>query len=193
MDAFLTSTALVALAEIGDKTQLLALVLTARFRKPLPIVCGILVATLENHALASWAGAEVAQWLDGPWFSAVVAFSFIAMGLWALVPDKLDQNTAARPHGSAFLVTSTSFFLAEMGDKTQLATVALGARFEAVGAVTAGTTIGMLLANVPVVFLGEKIMRRIPLQAVRVAAATLFLALGLLMLARGAMLQPSMA
>jgi len=178
MDAFLSSTALVALAEIGDKTQLLALVLAARFRKPVPIVLGILIATLANHALAALVGASAAAWLDGPWFGTAVAIGFIAMGLWTLVPDKLDEDHAPRSAGSAFATTLVSFFLVEIGDKTQIATIALGARYGDVAAVTAGTTLGMMLANVPVVLAGDALIRRIPLKAVRIAAAALFVAMG---------------
>ena len=178
MDALLSSTALVALAEIGDKTQLLALLLAARFRRPAAIVAGILLATLANHALAAWLGASAAAWLEGPWFGAVVALGFIAMGLWTLVPDKLDEDEAPRSGRSAFMTTLVSFFLVEIGDKTQIATIALGARYGDVLAVTAGTTFGMLLANVPVVLAGDRLIRRVPLKAVRIAAAALFVAMG---------------
>ena len=129
MDAFLSSTALVALAEIGDKTQLLALVLAARFRRPLPIIAGILIATLANHAIAAWLGASALAWLEGPWFGAAVALGFIAMGLWTLVPDKLDGDEEPRSRRGAFLTTLVAFFLVEIGDKTQIATIALGARY----------------------------------------------------------------
>ncbi len=182
MEALLTSTGLVALAEIGDKTQLLALVLAARFRRPLPIVLGILVATLANHALAAWLGASAAAWLAGPWFETAVALGFIAMGLWALVPDKLDADEAPRPHRGAFLTTLVAFFLVEIGDKTQVATIALGARFGDVLAVTAGTTLGMLVANVPVVLVGDALVERVPLKPVRIAAALVFVATGAWML-----------
>jgi len=178
MDALLSSTVLVAIAEIGDKTQLLALVLAARFRRPLPIVAGILLATLANHALAALLGASAAAWLEGPWFGAAVALGFIAMGLWTLVPDKLDEDEAPPTGRSAFLTTLVSFFLVEIGDKTQIATIALGARYGDVVAVTTGTTLGMLVANVPVVFAGEALIRRVPMKAVRIAAAALFVAMG---------------
>ena len=178
MDAFISSTALVALAEIGDKTQLLALVLAARFRRPVPIVLGILFATLANHAFAAWLGASAAAWLEGPWFGAAVAVGFIAMGLWTLVPDKLDDDEAPKSRRGAFLTTLVAFFVVEIGDKTQLATIALGARYGDVVAVTAGTTLGMLLANTPVVLAGEALIRRVPMQAVRIAAAALFVAMG---------------
>ena len=178
MDALLSSTVLVAIAEIGDKTQLLALVLAARFRRPLPIVAGILLATLANHALAALLGASAAAWLEGPWFGAAVALGFIAMGLWTLVPDKLDGDEAPPTGRGAFLTTLVAFFLVEIGDKTQIATIALGARYGDVVAVTTGTTLGMLVANVPVVFAGEALIRRVPMKAVRIAAAALFVAMG---------------
>lgn len=178
MEAFLTSTVLVAVAEIGDKTQLLALVLAARYRKPLTVILGIFVATLANHALAALLGASAAQWLGGPWFSLAVALSFIAMGLWTLIPDRLDENDAPRSHGGAFMATTIAFFLVEMGDKTQLATVALSAHFEAIVLVTLGTTLGMVIANAPVVLLGGKLLARVPMRAVHIAAALLFIAIG---------------
>ena len=179
MDAFLTSTGLVAVAEIGDKTQLLAIVLATRFRRPLPIIAGILLATLANHALAAFAGQVAAAFLEGQWFRLAVAASFVAMGLWTLVPEKLDEDEQPRARGGAFLTTLVAFFLVEMGDKTQIATVALGARFENLIAVTAGTTLGMMIANAPVVWLGERITRRVPIRAVHVVSAVIFLVLGL--------------
>jgi putative Ca2+/H+ antiporter (TMEM165/GDT1 family) len=182
MEAFLTSTLLVAVAEIGDKTMLLAIVLATRFRKPLPIVLGILVATLANHALAAFAGQFVADLVQGAWFNGAVALSFIAMGLWTLVPDKLDEDERPRALGGAFLTTLVAFFLVEIGDKTQIATVALGARFENVALVTAGTTLGMMIANVPAVLLGHQLVRRISLTTVNRIAAVLFMAAGLWML-----------
>jgi putative Ca2+/H+ antiporter (TMEM165/GDT1 family) len=180
MEAFFTSTLLVAIAEIGDKTQLLAILLAARFRQPLAIIAGIAAATLANHALAAWLGTLTASWLDGPGFRLALAAGFVAVGLWTLVPDKLDADEApAVGARSAFLATLIAFFLVEMGDKTQVATVALGARYQAVAAVTAGTTLGMLMANVPAVLLGEALVKRIPLARVRQAAALLFVATGL--------------
>ena len=180
MEALLTSTAVVALAEIGDKTQLLAMVLAARFRKPVPIALGILLATIANHFLAALAGYYVAGLLEGAWLRWAVGISFIAMAAWTLVPDKLDDDESPGISGAgAFLTTLVAFFLVEIGDKTQVATVALAARFEAVVMVTIGTTIGMLLANVPVVYLGDKLVARLPLKAVRIGAALLFLVLGL--------------
>ncbi|MDF8332814.1 TMEM165/GDT1 family protein [Novosphingobium cyanobacteriorum] len=179
MEAITTSTAIVALAEIGDKTQLLAIVLATRFRKPLPIVLGILFATLANHFLAALLGATAAQFLDGTWFRYAVAAGFLAMGLWTLVPDKLDDDGDDKPaRFGAFLTTLVAFFIVEMGDKTQVATIALGARFHDALAVTIGTTLGMMLANVPAVFLGEELVKRVPLKVVRWVAAGLFLAIG---------------
>ena len=186
MEALLTSTAVVALAEIGDKTQLLAIVLATRFKRPWPIIAGILVATLANHFLAALVGAEVASVLDGTWFRYLIAISFIAMAAWTLVPDKFDEEQEKPARFGAFVTTVIAFFLVEMGDKTQIATVALGARFHAVGWVTAGTTLGMMLANVPAVFLGNELIRRVPLNVVRMVAAGLFLVIGLWLLAQTA-------
>lgn len=179
LEAVLTSTAVVALAEMGDKTQLLAIVLATRFKRPVPIVLGILAATLANHFLAALVGAEAAAWLQGQWFRYLVAASFVAMGLWTLVPDKFDEAADAKaPRFGAFLTTLVAFFLVEMGDKTQLATIALGARFHDVLAVTTGTTLGMMLANVPAVFLGNALIERVPLNLVRAGAALLFVVIG---------------
>ena len=182
MDALLTSTAVVALAEVGDKTQLLAIVLATRFRKPVPIILGILGATMANHLLAAWVGAEAAAFLDGQWFRYAVAASFIVMGLWTLVPDKLDREAEPRARFGPFLTTLVAFFLVEMGDKTQVATVALAARFRDVWTVAAGTTVGMMLANGPVVVAGARLVERVPLKPIRIAAALLFVALGAAML-----------
>src|SRR6187549_75000 len=182
MEAFFTSSVLVTVAEIGDKTQLLAIVLATRFRKPVPIILGILAATLANHALAAFAGQFAAGLLDGQWFRIAVAASFIVMGLWTLVPDKLDEDEQPRARGGVFLTTLVAFFLVEMGDKTQLATVALGARFDNLVAVTAGTTLGMMVANVPAVLLGNALVQRISMRAVRFVAAASFVAVGAWML-----------
>ncbi len=179
MDAFFTATAVVALAEIGDKTQLLAILLASRFHRPLPIILGILVATLANHLIAAVVGSHVATLLDGRAFRYAVAASFMVMAVWALIPDNLDEGRPARPGLGPFVTTVIAFFLIEMGDKTQIATVALAASFHNVPAITAGTTLGMMLANVPAVFLGEAIVRVVPLKAIRISAAALFLALGL--------------
>ncbi|MFS0848291.1 TMEM165/GDT1 family protein [Novosphingobium panipatense] len=187
MESLLTSTAVVALAEIGDKTQLLAIVLATRFKRPWPIVAGIFAATLANHFLAALVGEQAAFLLDGAWFRYLVAASFVVMAGWTLIPDTFDEDEAPRPSRfGPFLATTVTFFLVEMGDKTQIATVALGARFESVVPVMLGTTIGMMIANVPAVFLGNEIIRRVPLNVVRTVAALLFLAIGLWLLARTA-------
>jgi putative Ca2+/H+ antiporter (TMEM165/GDT1 family) len=171
MEAFFVSTAVVAVAEIGDKTQLLALMLAARYRKPLPIILGILCATLANHALAAWVGPETMRW--------VLGVAFIVMAGWCLIPDKADEGPQTARRAGAFLATLVAFFIVEIGDKTQIATVALAARFQSLIAVTAGTTLGMLLANAPVVLFGGAIAKRLPLRIVRIVAALLFVALGL--------------
>jgi len=182
MEALLTSTAAVALAEIGDKTQLLAILLATRFKKPLPIVLGIFAATIANHFLAALLGSEVAAVLDGQWFRYAIAVSFIAMAIWTLIPDKIDDLDEKPDRFGAFVTTLIAFFLVEMGDKTQIATVALGARFHDVLHVTMGTTIGMMLANVPAVFLGHELLKHVPLNVVRIIAALLFLAIGIWLL-----------
>ena len=183
IEAIAISTAIVALAEIGDKTQLLAIVLAARFKRPWPIIGGILVATLANHFLAALAGSAAAGWFDGPAFRYAVAIGFLAMAAWTLVPDKLDDDEAPAPaRFGAFLTTVAAFFLVEMSDKTQIATIALGARFHDALAVTIGTTLGMMLANVPAVLLGGELVKRVPLQTVRIVAALLFAALGIWLL-----------
>ena len=183
LEALFTSTTIVALAEIGDKTQLLAIVLAARFKRPMPIVLGILVATLANHFLAALLGSVAAGWFDGPAFRYAIAVGFLAMAAWTLVPDTFDDDEApAVSRGGAFLPTLIAFFLVEMGDKTQVATIALGARYHDAIAVTAGTTLGMMLANVPAVLLGGELVKRVPLGVVRTVAALLFAALGLWLL-----------
>ena len=176
-DAMFVSTGTVALAEIGDKTQLLALLLAARFRKPWPIIAGILVATLLNHALAAWLGQLLAAWLTPDVLRWLVAASFIGIALWTLKPDTLEDDTL--PARGAFLATVIAFFIAEVGDKTQVATVLLATRYASLWQVVAGTTLGMLLANVPVVALGSRFAHRLPLRAARIAAACVFLLLGL--------------
>ena len=175
------STGVVALAEIGDKTQLLALVLAARFRRPWPIVAGILVATIANHAVAGLAGAWFAHLLAGPWLRFVIAGSFVAVGIWALFPDRFeDDDKPAMERYGAFLTTTIAFFFVEIGDKTQIATVALAGRFATdVAAVVAGTTIGMILANAPAVWLGDKLAHRLPLKLIRICAAAVFVTLGI--------------
>ena len=182
--AALLSTGAVAVAEIGDKTQLLALLLAARFRRPAPIVAGILVATLLNHALAGWFGALVAAWLTPEVLRWVVAVSFLAIALWTLKPDAIEEDQAL-PARNAFVATTIAFFIAEIGDKTQVATVLLAAKYQPLWEVVAGTTLGMLLANVPVVMLGSRFADRLPLRAARITAAVLFAALGAWVALRG--------
>ena len=184
MDAFLISTGIVALAEMGDKTQLLALILAARFRKPVPIILGILVATLLNHAGAGAVGHWVTAWLGGEWLRWVLGFSFLAMAVWIMIPDKIDdEDTKVSCGYGVFGTTLLAFFLAEMGDKTQIATVALAANYNNLLAVVAGTTLGMLIANVPAVLLGDKVATKVPMKVVHGIAALLFVILGILTLA----------
>jgi putative Ca2+/H+ antiporter (TMEM165/GDT1 family) len=183
MQAFLVSTGIVALAEMGDKTQLLALVLAARFRKPWPIVLGILAATLANHALAGALGAWITTLISPQALRWILGVSFIAMAVWMLIPDKLDgEGASSAPRFGVFGTTLLLFFLAEMGDKTQIATVMLAARYDAYLAVVAGTTLGMMLANAPVVWLGERVTRLVPLRVVHIVSALIFAVLGLLAL-----------
>ena len=180
MEAFLVSTGIVALAEMGDKTQLLSLVLAARFRKPWPIVAGIFVATLVNHALAGAAGVWLTTLLGPQLLRWILAASFFAMAVWILVPDKLDEEGAAKaPRFGVFGTTVLAFFLAEMGDKTQVATVMLAARFPQWGAVVAGTTFGMMIANIPAVWFGERVTRIVPIRVVHGISAVIFVVLGL--------------
>jgi len=178
MESLLVSTLAVAVAEIGDKTQLLALLLAARFRKPLPIIAGILVATLLNHALAGWFGALLSHWLTPEVLRWSVAASFLAVALWTLKPDKID-DAHQLPARNAFIATTIAFFIAEIGDKTQVATVLLAAKYSPLWQVVAGTTLGMLAANVPVVLLGSRFAERLPLRAARLIAAALFLLLAI--------------
>ncbi|MCE9649903.1 MAG: TMEM165/GDT1 family protein [Parvibaculum sp.] len=178
MEAFFISMSAVAVAEIGDKTQLLALVLAARFRKPLPIIAGIFVATIVNHALAAELGILIAGWLTPEILNWVLGVSFIAAGIWMLIPDKVDDVSDGASRFGPFITTTIAFFLAEMGDKTQLATIGLAARFHDLLSVAAGTTIGMMIANVPAVFLGEIAAKALPMQLVRGTAAAIFVALG---------------
>jgi len=179
IEAWLVSIGIVALAEIGDKTQLLTLVLAARYKKPWPIVAGIFVATLVNHGIAGALGAWLTRTIGPDAMRWVLGVSFIAMAAWMLVPDKLDDEEASpRRTGGVFVSTTVLFFLVEIGDKTQIATVALAARFDSLVAVVMGTTIGMILANAPVAFFGEALARRLPVRAVHVVAAVVFAALG---------------
>ena len=181
-EAFLASTSVVALAEIGDKTQLLSLILAARYRKPLPIVFGILAATLLNHAMAGALGAWLSSLMSPATLNWVMAAAFIAMGLWILVPDKLDEDEVALPKKQmgVFFATLTAFFLAEMGDKTQFATIALAAQYSSVLMVVLGTTLGMMLANVPAVYLGNRFADRLPTRVVHMVAAVIFIIIGVL-------------
>ena len=179
MDAFLVATGIVALAEIGDKTQLLAFLLAARFRRPLPIILGIFIATLLNHAFAAAVGALVSELLGPTVMRWVLGLSFLAMAIWALIPDHIDETEAALPKFGVFVTTLLAFFLAEMGDKTQVATVALAARYTEIAAVVAGTTLGMMIANVPAVLFGERIANKIPVALVHGIAAVIFMGLGM--------------
>lgn len=184
MKAFLVSTIVVTLGEIGDKTQLLALLLAARFRRPAPIIAGILVATLFNHALAGLVGNWIRSAIDPELLRWALGVSFLAIAAWALIPDRIEENNSApMSRYGVFAVTFIAFFLAEIGDKTQLATVALAARFDSLFAVVLGTTVGMLIADVPAVFLGGKASLKIPFKAIRYAAAALFAAIGIAVLA----------
>jgi putative Ca2+/H+ antiporter (TMEM165/GDT1 family) len=183
MEAFLISTGIVALAEIGDKTQLLALVLAAKYRKPVPIILGILVATLLNHALAGAVGAWLASVIGPNAMRWILGVSFIAMAAWIMVPDKLDDEAEVKPpRYGVFVTTLLVFFVVEMGDKTQIATVALAAKYASLVGVVAGTTLGMMIANVPAVLLGEVAARKLPMKLVRGIAAAIFLVLGVAVL-----------
>lgn len=182
MEAFLVSTGAVAIAEIGDKTQLLALVLAARFLRPLPIITGILVATLANHGLAAWFGVIVADWLGPDVLRWALGLSFLAMAAWVMIPDSEDEDGAPGSRFGPFVTTTVAFFLVEIGDKTQIATVALAARFEDLLLVTAGTTLGMMLANVPAVLAGRTAALKLPMKLIHGAAAAVFAVLGVLTL-----------
>lgn len=182
MEAFFVSTGLVALAEMGDKTQLLSLVLAARFRRPYPIIAAILIATLANHALAGLLGASINAWIGESFMRWILGISFLAMAAWTLIPDRLDEEEAAPTRFGVFGTTLIAFFIAEMGDKTQVATVALAAQYTSLIAVVAGTTVGMLIANAPVVLFGDRITRAVPMKTVHRVAAALFALLGVLAL-----------
>lgn len=179
MEAFLVSTGIVALAEIGDKTQLLAFILAAKYRKPLPIILGILVATVANHAFAGALGAWITVLMGPELLRWVLGLSFLGMAIWTLIPDKFDEKDAKFARFGVFGTTLIAFFLAEMGDKTQIATVALAAQYQAFYAVVAGTTLGMMIANVPAVLLGKKIAHRMPVKLVHGIAAVIFAILGI--------------
>jgi len=190
LEAFLVSTGLVAIAEIGDKTMLLAIVLAAAWRKPLPIIVGIMLATLANHALAALAGSLASQWLAGPWMRWIIGIAFLGFAAWALVPDKLEEDEGRPKSGpktalGVVWATAVAFFLVEMGDKTQVATAALGAQFTHIAPVVAGSTLGMMIANIPAVYLGEAAATRLPLKWIRMAAAAGFALTGLWVLIAG--------
>ncbi len=179
MEPFLVSTGVVALAEIGDKTQLLAFILAAKFRKSLPIALGILVATLANHAFAGALGSWITLLLGPATLRWVLGLSFIGMAIWTLIPDQYDESDAKLARFGVFGTTLVAFFLVEMGDKTQVATVALAAQYHAFFSVVAGTTLGMMIANVPAVLLGDRIAHRMPVRLVHGIAAAIFAVLGI--------------
>ncbi len=182
VEPFLVSTGIVALSEMGDKTQLLALLLAARFRRPLPIILGILVATLVNHGLAGAVGDWIARALGPDVLRWLIGLSFLGMAAWMLVPDKIDDEEGGTQRFGVFGTTVVAFFLAEMGDKTQIATVALAARYHDLLAVVTGTTLGMMLANVPAVLLGDRVAKAVSMQVVHAVAAAIFALLGVLTL-----------
>jgi putative Ca2+/H+ antiporter (TMEM165/GDT1 family) len=178
LEAFLVSTGIVALAEIGDKTQLLAFILAAKFRKPLPIILGILAATLANHGFAGALGSWITSLMSPETLRWVLGVSFIGMAVWTLIPDKFEESDSKLSRFGVFGTTLVAFFLAEMGDKTQIATIALAAQYQAFVSVVAGTTLGMMIANVPAVLLGDRIANRIPVRLVHGIAAAIFAVLG---------------
>lgn len=183
MESFLVSTGVVALAEMGDKTQLLAFILAARFKKPVPIILGILAATLLNHGMAGALGSWISNTISPDYLRWILGASFIAMAIWTLIPDKIEEEeTQVAQKLGVFGATLITFFLAEMGDKTQIATVAMAAHFHALIPVVAGTTLGMMIADVPAVFVGNKFAEKIPLKIVHGVAAAIFAILGVLVL-----------
>lgn len=182
MEAFFVSTLVVGLAEFGDKTQILSLILAARFQRPVPILFGILFATLANHAAAGLAGTLFGSLLAGPWMRWLLGLSFLSVAVWALFPDKFEGDVQTVSRQGAFISTIFAFFFAEIGDKTQIATVGLAARFEVFYAVVAGTTLGMMLANIPAVMLGDRLAGKLPVKPIRLAAALVFGLLGVLTL-----------
>lgn len=190
MHAFLLSVGVVALSEIGDKTQLFAMLLAARTQRPWPIIAGILIATIVNHAIAGWIGQWLAHLVDPMWMRWVLGVSFLAMAIWTLIPDKLDrdpQRASKNPALGLVTTTAIAFFFLEIGDKTQIATVALAAQTQQLASVVIGTTIGMMAANIPAVFLGEAAANRLPLKAVRIVAAFIFLCVGIAALVQAAL------
>ena len=185
VETFLLSTMVVGLAEIGDKTQILSLMLAARFLRPLPIIFGIFFATIANHAAAGLAGTYLGALLSGPWMRWILGLSFLSVAVWALFPDKYEGGDQAISRTGAFTATLIAFFFAEIGDKTQIATIGLAARFEQFYPVVLGTTLGMMLANIPAVLIGNKIADKLPVKAIRVIAAIIFAALGAVTLIGG--------
>jgi Ca2+/H+ antiporter, TMEM165/GDT1 family len=183
MEAFLIAFSTIAIAEMGDRTQLLSLVLTAQYRKPWPIIAGIFLATLANHAAAGFIGVWFGRYLTPTLLDAVVGASMLAMAAWTLIPDKLDGETKASGRG-AFIATLIAFFIAEIGDKTQIATIALAAGYSNLFAIVAGTTAGMLASNIPVVFLGNAFASRLPMKTIHYFASGLFAVLGIVFIAR---------
>jgi len=178
VEAFFVSTMVVGLAEIGDKTQILSMILAARFQRPAPIILGILFATIANHAAAGFAGTLFGDLLAGPWMRWVLGLSFLSVAVWALFPDKYDGNEKTISRSGAFTSSLVAFFFAEIGDKTQIATVGLAARFEVFYAVVMGTTLGMMLANIPAVMLGDRLADRLPVKTIRYVVAFVFAVLG---------------
>ena len=178
LEPLFTSMGVVAIGEIGDKTQLLAIVLAAKFKRPVPIILGILAATVLNHTIAATLGYYIADFLGGPPFRIIVGISFLAMAAWALKPDEMDEELKTVTRGGVFVATLVTFFLVEIGDKTQIATTLLAARYHQIALVTVGTTTGMLLADVPAVLLGEAATRIVPLRYVRWGAAAVFAVIG---------------
>ncbi len=184
MEAFFVSLGVVAIAEIGDKTQLLAFVLAARFRRPIPIIAGIAIATLLNHGIAGWLGIFLSGFASEDWLRWAIGASFLIFAAWALIPDKLDEDGGPRmTDAGAFIATAVAFFLVEIGDKTQVATVALAAAYQSLTAVVLGTSLGLLLVNVPAVMMGEGAAKRLPMTWIRRGAAASFAALGIATLA----------
>jgi putative Ca2+/H+ antiporter (TMEM165/GDT1 family) len=182
MHPFVVSTASIAVGELGDKTQLLSLILASRLRKPVPIIAGIFAATLVNHLLACLVGEWVSTLLTPAILRWVLGLSFLAVAAWALIPDKLDEDVKTRGHYGVFMLTTVTFFVAEMGDKTQIIALALAAKYDALTAVVAGTTLGMMLVNVPTVLFAERATQWIPVKVVRVVAAVVYAVLGILTL-----------
>jgi putative Ca2+/H+ antiporter (TMEM165/GDT1 family) len=184
MESFLVSISTVSIAEIGDRTQLLSLMLAAHYRRPWPILAGVLCETLANHAVAGVIGARIGRFLTPTLLDAMVGVSMICMALWSLRPDTLKQDLAQVSRASGFLATAVAFFIAEIGDKTQIATVALAAAYSNLLAVVAGTTTGMMLANAPIVFLGKAFSERLPLKTIHYVTSGLFLILGAIFISR---------